>query len=171
MNIVISEKKLTCDSKEFGIISSELLRAGNTIRFTAKGTSMHPLIRDGDIVLIIPLKDEQIRKGDVVLFTIGDGRVLLHRVVEIRRSRRDEECLIQGDHSIHSDGYIPTSKILGSMVAVQRGGLQISTKGLVYRSLGRLISLYLRINPKNSKPYLMLFKVLKQIPLFKQYLS
>lgn len=168
---MISEKKLTCDSKEFGIVSSELLRAGKIIRFTAKGSSMHPLIRDGDVVLIAPLKQGKIHRGDVVLFTVGNGRALLHRVVNIRKSRGKEELLIQGDHSIHSDGYISKSNILGLMLALERGELQIRANHFVYRNLGRLASLYLRINRKNSKLYVMIFKILKQLPLLKQHLS
>lgn len=171
MNIVISKKYLTCDSEEFGIIGSELLRAGKTIRFTAKGTSMHPLIRDGDVVLVAPLKQKKINKGDVVLFTVGNGRALLHRIVNIRKSRGDVEFLIQGDHSIHSDGNISKSNILGLMVAVERGELQISANRFVYRILGRLASIYLRVNPKNSKLYVILFKIFKQLPWLKQYLA
>jgi len=168
---VISEKHLTCDSNEFGIISSELLRAGKTIRFTAKGTSMHPLVRDGDVVLVAPLKQGKNHKGDVVLVTIGNGRAVLHRLVNVRKSRGDEEFLIQGDHSSHSDGYISKANILGLMIAVERGELRISANHLVYRNLGRLASLYLRIDPKNSRLYVRLFKILKRLPWLKQYLS
>lgn len=168
---MISEKHLTCDSNEFGIISSELLRAGKTIRFTAKGTSMHPLVRDGDVVLVAPLKQGKNHKGDVVLVTIGNGRAVLHRLVNVRKSRGDEEFLIQGDHSSHSDGYISKANILGLMIAVERGELRISANHLVYRNLGRLASLYLRIDPKNSRLYVRLFKILKRLPWLKQYLS
>lgn len=168
---MISEKHLTCDSNEFGIISSELLRAGKTIRFTAKGTSMHPLVRDGDVVLVAPLKQGKNHKGDVVLVTIGNGRAVLHRLVNVRKSRGDEEFLIQGDHSSHSDGYISKANILGLMIAVERGELRISANHLVYRNLGRLASLYLRMDPKNSRLYVRLFKILKRLPWLKQYLS
>lgn len=168
---MISKKHLTCDSKEFGIISSELLRAGNTIRFRAKGTSMQPLIRDGDIVCVAPPEPEQAHKGDVVLFVVGNGRALLHRVVNIRKNNGDQEFLIQGDHSIHSDGYISKSDILGMLVAVERGGLRIPADRLLYKYLGRLSSLYMRVNPKNTRLYVTLYHLLKQLPFFKKYLS
>lgn len=168
---MISTKHLTCDSKEFGIICSELLRAGKTISFTAKGTSMHPLVRDGDVVLVAPLKQEKIHKGDVVLFTIGNGRAILHRVVRIRKNRGEDFFLIQGDHNNHSDGYFSKENIHGLMIGVERGELQISAKRFVYRNLGKLASLYLQINRNNSKPYVMVFKILKQLPLLRQYLS
>jgi len=171
LGIVISEKCLTCDSEEFGTISSELLKAGKTIRFTAKGASMHPLIRDGDIVLVTPLKQEKIHKGDVVLFTVGNGRALLHRVVRIRKNRGEVFFYIQGDHNNHSDGYISKANIHGLMVAVDRGELQISANRFVYRKLGRLASLYLRTNRNNSKLYVMIIKLLKQLPLLRHYLS
>lgn len=132
---------------------------------------MHPLIRDADVVIVAPLKQKQLHKGDVVLFTIGDGRTLLHRVVNIRKNRGEEYLLIQGDHSIHSDGCISKLDILGLMVAIERGGLQISANRFVYQNLGRLASLYLRIKPKNSKLYVLLFNILKRLPWLKQYLS
>ncbi len=132
---------------------------------------MQPLIRDGDIVYVAPSEPEQIHKGDVVLFVVGNGRALLHRVVNIRKNNGDQEFLIKGDHSSHSDGYISKSDILGVMVAIERGGLRIPADRLLYKYLGRLSSLYMRVNPKNTRLYVTLYHFLKQLPFFKKYLS
>lgn len=168
---MISEKNLTCDSKEFGVLASELLKASYTIRFRAKGTSMHPMIRDGDVVFVAPLKEELIHKGDVVFFIVGDERALLHRIVNIGKNNQDQKYLIQGDSNIHPDGYISGANILGVMTTLERGEILIPADGFIYKYLGKLASLYLRVNPKNVKFYGKLFQVLRGLPFIKRYLS
>ena len=62
------------------------------------GSSMEPLLEDGDVVLIIPIKFEQVEVGDVVAFQSMRGMVL-HRVVE-----RDEKRLwTKGDNNRDGD--------------------------------------------------------------------
>ncbi len=168
---MISEKNLTCDSKEFGVLASELLKAGYTIRFRAKGTSMHPMIRDGDVVFVAPLKAEQIHKGDVVFFIVGDERALLHRVVNIGNNSADQKYLIQGDGNSHPDGYISGANILGVMTTLERGEMLIPAEGFIYKNLGKFASLYSRVNPKKVKFYGKLFQVLRRLPFVRKYLS
>lgn len=168
---MISNNYLSCDTKEFGLLSSELLRAGNTIRFRVKGASMKPLIRDGDVVSVAPLEQTRLHIGDVVLFTVGNGRALLHRVIKIRSGIGEEEILIQGDRSTNPDGYIKKSDIFGILILVERGELRIPADRFVYKCLGNMSSMFLRLSPKRTKPYFVFFQVIKKLPLLKKYLE
>ncbi len=132
---------------------------------------MQPLIRDGDIVSVAPLRQTRLHIGDAVLFTIGNGRALLHRVVKIRSGIGEEEILVQGDRSVHPDGYITKSDILGILFLVERGELRIPADRFVYKFLGRMSSYFLRLNPKSTKPYYLLFQVMKRLPSIRKYLS
>ena len=77
----------------------ELIRAvldrGVPFRFKAKGLSMHPFIRHGDVITITPLSENLPRYGDVVAFVRPRTFALVvHRVV----GKRDGAFLIKGDN-------------------------------------------------------------------------
>ena len=104
----------------------ELIRAvldkGLPFRFKAKGISMHPFIRHGDVLTISPLSDNLPRYGDVVAFIRPKvSSLVVHRVV----GKRDGAFLIKGDNIAYTDGYIPMANILGSVTKVERDGKEI----------------------------------------------
>ena len=64
-------------------LAAEVLTAGKSVRLSAEGKSMHPWLRSGSIVTVEPIgRSEKMRVGDVI-FTIADGRPMLHRVVRV----------------------------------------------------------------------------------------
>ena len=67
-------------SRLFEAITRELLRSGNGIRFQARGASMSPAIRDGEIVHVKSVAPAELRKGDIVLVK-GEMGFRLHRLV------------------------------------------------------------------------------------------
>lgn len=90
-----------------------------SFRFQAKGHSMTPAIRDGDVITVSPLKDIIPRRGDVLAFRHPErAQMLVHRVL----SAREEKCFIKGDNCPNADGWIPTENILGIITKVERAG-------------------------------------------------
>ena len=57
----------------FTHILADLLASGQTVRFTAPGHSMHPVIRHGDVLLVDPL-DRPVRAGDILLYIAAAAR-------------------------------------------------------------------------------------------------
>ena len=55
----------------FGDLSQRLLSMGLGFRFQARGTSMEPAIRDGDLLQVMPVVAEELGRGDIVLFADG----------------------------------------------------------------------------------------------------
>lgn len=108
-------------------------------RFLAKGFSMSPFIKDGDIVTVSPLSIRSIKIGDVVAFIHPNTEHLaVHRVVD----KAEEEYFIQGDNIQVADGIIPKVNIVGILSKVERHGKEISL------GLGperKLIALFSRI--------------------------
>jgi signal peptidase len=99
----------------------ELIRAvldkGVPFRFKAKGISMHPFIRNGDVITVYPLSGTSPRYGDVVAFIRPNTSTLIvHRVV----GKGDDSFLIRGDNTGYFDGLIPTTNILGYVTKVER---------------------------------------------------
>jgi hypothetical protein len=105
----------------------ELMRAvlakGASFRFRAKGWSMAPFIRDGDVICVSPLAASGPMIGDVVaFFTPEMQRLVVHRVV----LRRGDACVSRGDNVPGmTDGTISGKHILGRVTRVTRDGRDV----------------------------------------------
>jgi hypothetical protein len=92
---------------------------GADFRFRASGTSMYPVIHDGDIITLSPPLGIQPVSRDILAFRHPDtGKLIIHRVVAVLR----EGFLVQGDNSVGPDGVIPVSGIVGVVTGVERNG-------------------------------------------------
>ena len=102
----------------------ELMRAvlarGRPFRFCARGWSMAPFIRDGDVITVAPLQQALPRVGEVVAFVRPEeGNLVVHRVV----ARKAAAVLIQGDNGLeYEDGLIPQENLLGRVTQIERDG-------------------------------------------------
>jgi len=97
-------------SKLFESLSRELLREGNCIRFQARGASMSPAIRDGEVVLVEPAVTADLRKGDIVLVK-GETGFRLHRLVVADVDR--DEFTARGDCGQQNDPALKAAQIVG----------------------------------------------------------
>ncbi len=101
----------------------DVLAKGLPFRFCARGVSMAPFIKDGDVITVAPFYHSKFKVGDVVAFVCREsGKLIVHRVV----ARRDGLPFIQGD-SIPEipDGFVPLENLLGRVIKVERSGKQI----------------------------------------------
>ena len=98
----------------------EVLSRGKAFRFCARGWSMTPFIRDGDVITVGPLPPGMPGVGEVVAFVRPvDDRLVVHRIV----SRKGSFVLIQGDNGPDlADGFIPRQALLGRVTRVERSG-------------------------------------------------
>jgi hypothetical protein len=105
------------DGCEMADLVAELLSRGASARFVARGGSMSPWIRDGDVVTVEPLAAAV---GDVAAFRLPGGgrRLRVHRLVR----RVAPGWLAQGDRQVRADGVIPDSEILGVVRRIERRG-------------------------------------------------
>ncbi len=96
-----------------------VLRKGKPFRFEARGESMHPAIRHGDVVTVAPVPDRPPAIGDIVAFVHpGTGGVRVHRVVAAGGGR----YVLKGDNALGADPPIGRDGILGLVVGLERGG-------------------------------------------------
>jgi len=103
-------------------VVSDLLRRGHSVRFRARGGSMHPTIREGEAITVAPARPAGMRRGDVILYRVGRG-VIAHRVAAIERGPAGALTFIpRGDASQGRDDAVEEGAILGRVVAVERGG-------------------------------------------------
>lgn len=101
----------------------DVLARGIPFKFQARGSSMMPFIRDGDVITIAPLQRGGAGLGTIVAFTRpGNGILVVHRIVDISENL----FFINGDnYPQNPDGWVPFENLLGRVVEVNRNGRRI----------------------------------------------
>ncbi len=105
------------NSELFASLGQELLATGLGFRFQARGMSMQPTIRDGEMVHVEPVEIGEIRKRDIVLFSDG-WTFRAHRVTGIGPSRK--VLFTRGDAAAEMDGPVCAQQVLGKVVAKEQ---------------------------------------------------
>ncbi len=82
------ESAANCPQQLFIDLSTELLGQGQNVRFRAPGQSMHPAIKEGETITVVPISSFDIKRGDILLYIVG-RKVIAHRVVSIKRKEND----------------------------------------------------------------------------------
>ena len=114
-------------------ILKTVLDHGKFMHMVAFGMSMHPLIRDGDKLLIKPIGTLLPQIGDVVAFQRPEnGHLIIHRVIGWERDLFE----IKGDNVSTPDGWISKQLIIGLVASVLRSGRDVhaglgKTKGFI----------------------------------------
>lgn len=96
------------DSRMFRELMRSLLDSGISVRFRARGRSMHPAIADGETVQVDPVAPA--KRGDVVIVDTADG---------LRAHRMRAAGVTQGDCCFDAD---PDSQPLGTVLVVTDEG-------------------------------------------------
>ena len=78
---------------------------------------MIPFLCDGDLVLVSPAGNSEIRVGDVICYETSPGRLFLHRVIE-----RDRERFVTKGYALEFTDLISPEQVLGKVVAIERRG-------------------------------------------------
>ena len=111
----------TRDSLQFAVVCEAALDDGVRIRFRADGRSMQPNVLDGDTVVVAPISAGKPKRGDIAL-TRNDRGFVLHRV--IGWDLATGAIITRGDAGQQDDA--PGAKLLGKVIAIERGGKTIS---------------------------------------------
>jgi phage repressor protein C with HTH and peptisase S24 domain len=111
----------------------DLLQRGHAVEFRVRGDSMHPTIREHDLVHVAPSQD--VRLGDVVL-TLADRGLTAHRVIAVD----GDSIVTRGDNTPGADSALPRVRVLGKVLWVERNGARRAPfrEAVVVRWLRRL---------------------------------
>lgn len=106
----------------------EGLADGKRIRFSPKGTSMLPMLRQGiDNVILAPLT-RKLCKYDIPLYQRDNGQYVLHRIVGVGESYT---CI--GDNQFEKETGVRQDQMIAVVVGFTRGDREYSTAELGYR--------------------------------------
>jgi hypothetical protein len=117
---VVRARELPLSGRALLELMRAVLARGVPFRFCARGWSMAPFIRDGDVITVSPLQAARPVTGDVVAFVRPEGgNLVVHRVV----ARRGAAWWIQGDSvPEYESGLIPRESLLGRVTRIERNG-------------------------------------------------
>lgn len=112
MSVNISRKSI----QDMAPVIYEIVSVGGCVKLEVKGVSMMPILRnERDCVLL--KKAENLFLYDVVLFRKANGKIALHRIVEIN----EDSYTIIGDNQYKFDRNIKRENIIAKAVEVHRG--------------------------------------------------
>jgi len=131
------------DSGWFTDVMEHALASGTPVRFRAEGSSMHPTIRDGEVIVAAPVSVADVVRGDVLLCR-HRGRVLAHRLVSIAVDGHLRRFALRGDSQRSSDVLVGADDILARIVAVRRRGRSIALPGGPLAHRARLTAAWAR---------------------------
>jgi hypothetical protein len=120
----------TINAEEYpipGPLLLELLQAviskGVPFRFKARGWSMTPFIRDGDVITVSPFSRSDLSIGSIVAFKRpGAEQLVVHRIV----AKHKKFVYTIGDGILNqADGWIPVENIIGLLTRIERNGRRV----------------------------------------------
>jgi len=167
----MSLTRLECTSPAFAALSADLLHAGIALRFTAQGSSMKPMLRNGDILVVKPVDKHRIKIGDIVLCTVSERRVVVHRVIRKRTGKDGLVFLVQGDRVSKPDGWVAEEMVHGRVESAERCGKQIDLLVQQNRLIGIMQTIKLRCHLSQLGVAKAAGRVIKKLPCFTDYIT
>ncbi|MHC5037316.1 MAG: S24/S26 family peptidase [Planctomycetota bacterium] len=117
----------------------EALGRGKPVRLGFQGTSMTPLLRAGDTLLVGP-PPKSLHLGDIVLYRSSDVFVV-HRVIRREIHRDGLHALVKGDFTPQGVQRLPPGGVLGRVLTRRRGEADLDLRSPPLRVLGVVIAL------------------------------
>lgn len=128
----------SCEGSDFLRLATEILTRGEVLRFRARGGSMYPWIKSGDLVEVEPIQASGVRLGDSVLCRHGENRAIVHRVISIGTQQGVTVLTTKGDSARLPDRPVLPEQVLGRVVAIHKGATRVQVGRGWGRLLGRL---------------------------------
>jgi GNAT superfamily N-acetyltransferase len=101
-------------------LSTEVLGRGGTFCFQARGSSMLPFIRSGDLLAIQPVEAAMLQVGDVAFYWAAARGPTVHRVVSCEAGDGQAALFMRGDAHSGPGERVSPEQVLGRVVSVQR---------------------------------------------------
>lgn len=108
-------------------LMKECLAAGQSIRFSPRGISMLPMLREGaDCVILSPVP-EKLKKYDIALYQRDNGQYVLHRIIEV-----GETYSCMGDNQFVKEFGLRYEQMIAVVTVFYRGEEEYSVRDLEY---------------------------------------
>ena len=123
-----SEKTIFSNLEEMLPLIEECLENGQSVKFSPRGVSMLPMIRQGKDSVSLSKPPEKLKKFDIPLYRRADGSFVLHRVVKVGKAYT---CI--GDNQFVYEKGIDHKQVIAVCTAITRDGKTMSVYSLKWR--------------------------------------
>lgn len=106
----------------------ECLAAGQSVRFSPRGTSMLPMLRQGKDAVVLSPVPQRLKKYDLPLYRRENGQFVLHRVVKV-----GEWYTCMGDNQFRKEKGLSHTQMIAVVSAFSRSGKEHSVEEWQYR--------------------------------------
>jgi signal peptidase len=130
-------RDLNLDMADFEALTSGVLGRNGSVRFEARGSSMYPFIRNGDVLTAVCPDIRGLAVGDIVLYRPVNGNLAVHRIVRKLSDDGGLRFMIRGDATFGADEYVESGQVLGVVVSRHRNGKALRLN----RGIPRLLAL------------------------------
>ncbi|NRF90548.1 signal peptidase I [Paenibacillus frigoriresistens] len=125
--------------KEFVQIITHAINKRGWIELPARGTSMYPFIKKGDICRFVSTLPANLKKGDVILFHTPHGNLVAHRFCRLVTRNEQLHYLCKGDANLAYDEAIAQEQLIGKMTWIRRNGRIIHVSSLPSYVWGQIV--------------------------------
>lgn len=99
----------------------QLIRKQGWIDLPAEGTSMYPLIQQGNICRFVACEPMKLRKGEIILFQTSSGSLVAHRFLSTEGEDSQVKYLLKGDTNLGLDEAIHQIQVIGKLTSIRKG--------------------------------------------------
>ena len=116
-------------SEQNANIEQQLAEQGYYVSTTV-GWSMFPMLRNRkDRIVVLPVGKERLKKYDLPLYRLPDGKYILHRIIDVKEGK----YIIRGDNTYVKE-HIPDEWILGYVSEFYRADRHVLSTSRWYRA-------------------------------------
>ena len=124
------QSKAVCLDELMPIIR-ECVESGKNVKFSPRGISMLPMLRQGKDSVVLSRIDGEPKKYDVVLYQRASGQYVLHRLVGVK-----DGYVFLGDNQFDHEYGRERSQMIACVSSFCRGNKEISVNSLPYKIWG-----------------------------------
>lgn len=100
-------------------VVGRLLQENGYLEIPSSGTSMRPLIKEGDRCRFVTLTEAP-RLGDILLVAGADGRLVGHRLIRVAGEGALLRYICKGDSNLLPDHPAAPSQVLGKLAVIRK---------------------------------------------------
>ena len=125
-------RKITVQNSLIISEAVKLISEGREVTLRAKGRSMLPFVKDGDVVQLV--KPQVLQLYDIVLAQVAEGQYVLHRIVDIC----DDRVVLMGDGNLRECEQCGVNSVLAVAVKIIRGDKEYDCRDSSHLRLSKI---------------------------------
>lgn len=120
----------------------EVIRKQGWVELPAEGTSMYPLIKQGNICRFVPCEAMKLKKGEIILFHTLSGSLVAHRLLSVESINEQVTYLLKGDTNFGLDEPVGQEQLIGKLTSINKGKYRIKLPSLSVHVWSKMILLF-----------------------------